>query len=236
MDIRYPLKIKAQPTESTCGPTCLHALYKFHDHQVKLETVISEINELESGGVLGVQLGVHALEQGFRSQIYTHNIRVFDPTWFQLSREDMLNKLELQIKGPKSSRVKSATSLYHEFISKGGEVLLETLTPELLLRLVQQNGPIITGLSATYLYRSPREHGPNCDYDDVLGDPQGHFVIITGVSEDGKTAWISDPHEHNPAYEGQHYSVNTMELINSILIGVITYDANLILIQPEQKE
>lgn len=235
MDIHYPLKIKPQPTESTCGPTCLQAVYNFHNHQIGLEKIISEINELESGGVLGVQLGVHALEQGFSSTIYTHNIRVFDPTWFKLSQADVLKKLELQIAGPKSPRIRSASGLYHEFISKGGKVLLETLTPEFLLDLIKTKGPIITGLSATYLYRSPREHGPMCDYDDILGEPQGHFVIIAGISEDGQVAWISDPHEHNPAYEGQHYSVSTIELINSILIGVLTYDANLIIIQPPKK-
>ena len=231
MPIHFPVKIKPQPTESSCGSTCLQAIYAYHNNAITLDKIMSEIVELKTGGVLGAQLGIHALDQGYRAQIYTHNLRVFDPTWFQLTRDQLLQKLTLQIDVNKSERITIASALYHEFILKGGEVLLETLSPLFLRDLLVKNGPIITGLSSTYLYRSKREFGDLCDYDDVRGEPQGHFVVITGMSQDGQTALIADPHEHNPVGDGQMYSVSTIELINSILTGVITYDANLIVIQ-----
>ncbi len=236
MPIHFPVKIKPQPTESSCGSTCLQAIYTYHKRSIPLEKIMSEIIELKTGGVLGAQLGIHALDLGYRAKIYTHNLRVFDPTWFNLSRDQILQKLSLQIDVNKSERITIASALYHEFISKGGEVLLETLSPNFLRDLLQANGPIITGLSSTYLYRSKREYGPNCDYDDVQGEPQGHFVVITGISQDGQTSLVADPHEHNPVAEGQTYSVSTIELINSILVGVITYDANLIVIQDPKTE
>jgi hypothetical protein len=234
MPIRYPLKIKAQPTESSCGSTCLQAVYTYYHDPVEIEDIMAGITELKTGGVLGANLGVHALERGYHAIIYTHNLRVFDPTWFRLSREQLLSKLEQQMAAGKNEKVTLASELYHEFISKGGEVRLETLSPLFLRDLLARHGPLITGLSATYLYRSKREYGPACDYDDVRGEPQGHFVVISGISQNGQTALIADPHEHNPVAEGQNYSVSTIELINSILIGVITYDANIILIQPKE--
>lgn len=236
MTLHYPVQIKIQPTESSCGPTCLQSLYAFHNDFHPLEQIVKEIPELKTGGVLGVQLGLHALSRGYQARIYTHNLKVFDPTWFKLSREQMLEKLEKQIQSSKASKVIEASLLYAEFLSQGGQVLFETLDPEFIRRLLSANGPIATGLSATYLYRSPREYGPHCEYDDIHGEPQGHFVVITGVSDDLKQAWIADPHEANPVAEGQHYAVSTQELINAILIGVITYDANLIVIQPKTTE
>ncbi len=60
-----PIKILAQPDDSTCGPTALHAVYDSFGLELPLEQVIDEVHSLEDGGTLAVFLGQHAIENGF---------------------------------------------------------------------------------------------------------------------------------------------------------------------------
>ena len=62
----------------------------------------------------------------------------------------------------------------------GGDVRMEDMTGNLLRRYLKRSIPILTGLSATYLYNERREFGERSTPDDVRGLPQGHFVVLCG--------------------------------------------------------
>ena len=197
-----------------------------------MDQVIAEIPELEGGGTLGAQLGSHALDRGYEVVIYSHNLRVFDPTWFVLSTAQQIKKLEAQMEAKKSNpKLVLVSQYYQDFLRNGGRIQFESLSPEFLQSFLSRGQPVLTGLSATYLYKTAREVGDDCAYDDVRGDPQGHFVVVTGMNKNRRRVSIADPHEHHPVADGQHYDVDTLDLISAILIGVITYDANLILLK-----
>lgn len=228
-NLLFDLDIEPQPTETTCGPTCLNGIFGYYQLKKPLSEVISAIPSLEGGGTLGVHLGNYALKQGFDVKIYSHNLQVFDPTWFSLSDKDKIAKLEAQVKSGKNTKTREASQAYAEFLGKGGGVDFQHLTPEFLYTVLLSHGPVICGLSATYLYQSKREWGDPIRYDDVNGEPQGHFVVLTGISNELKTVHVSDPLLQNP-FGGLQYTTDTFQFINAILIGVITYDANIIAI------
>jgi len=77
-----PARIEAQPDTTTCGPTCLHALYRHFGDAVDLHEVIDTIHRLDHGGTLDVFLANHAPARGYTAEIHTYNLEVFDPTWF----------------------------------------------------------------------------------------------------------------------------------------------------------
>lgn len=234
-DLRFDIQISPQPTETTCGPTCLHSIFKYHGEKRSHQKLIDEITYTETGGTLGVNLGINAIKRGFQVDIYSHNLNVFDPTWFKLSKEDMIKKLNAQIQCKAGSRVSDASRHYVEFLKKGGAIKYSELTAEFLYETLQTCGPVICGLSATYLYMSERERNDTCEFDDINGFPQGHFVILSGMSGDLSTVEVSDPLSTNPFSEERKYQVKTQHLINSILIGVITYDANIMSITREKE-
>jgi hypothetical protein len=132
-------------------------------------------------------------------------------------------------------RLHAATRGYLQFLDLGGKLRLEDLTIDLIRRYVRQGLPVITGLSATYLYRTPREYGPKCDYDDVRGEPSGHFVVLCGYNRENRTISVADPLLPNPAAHGQFYDAAIERVLCAILLGVLTYDANLLIIQPRQE-
>ena len=96
---------------------------------------------------------------------------------------------------------------------------------------LKKSTPILTGLSATYLYGTPREIPANNKFDSIKGEPAGHFVIVNGFEEETNNVYLADPMNINPK-ESQFYTVTFDRLINSIMLGIVTYDANLLIIEP----
>jgi hypothetical protein len=229
VETRLHFDILPQPDDTACGPTCLHAVYGYYGDELPLEQVIRESPQLEEGGTLAVLLGCHALRRGFRATIYTYNLQVFDPTWFA-GEVDLAARLETQAKVKRDSKLRVATRSYLEFIRLGGRLEYEELRSDLLRRLLKRGTPILTGLSATYLYGCAREADES--YDDVRGVPMGHFVVLSGYDAETRRIMVADPLRENPAYESQYYDVGIERLIGAIFLGILTYDANLLVITP----
>jgi hypothetical protein len=232
-------KIEKQPDDITCGPTCLHAVYSFYDDIIPLQEVIKEVPYLQTGGTLAVYLGCHALKRGYDASLYVYNLQLFDPTWFQLTSCDIKKKLSEQILHKQGKRLTAATHAYLEYLDLGGKVLYHDLTPELIIDVIKKRTPILTGLSATYLYDCAREREltPHKSiYDDIRGTPTGHFVIINDIEKNSDHVHIADPNHDNPLFSKSYYTVSMQKLINSIMLGIITYDANLLIIQPKQSK
>jgi hypothetical protein len=231
--------IKAQPNDYTCGPTCLQAVYNYYGENIDLNVVIDEVHSLENGGTLSVLLANHALRKGYKATIYNYNLEVFDPTWFPASNTELLmEKLKNQMEAKKNKKLKSASNAYIEFLKLGGELKFEDLSPQLLSRLFNEETPVLTGLSATYLYQCAREYSypdGSMIYDDVGGEPTGHFVVLNGFNENEEEVLVADPYKSNPVSGTNYYFAPIQRLINSILLGIITYDANLLIIEPNIK-
>ena len=107
------------------------------------------------------------------------------------------------------------------------------LRPSLIRRYLKKGVPLLVGLSATFLYGSKREFGPDSDYDDIRGEPCGHFVVLHGYDRKSRTVWVADPLKANPYGKEQIYQMGIDKIINAILLGVITYDANILVITPK---
>lgn len=225
-------EIGPQPDGQSCGPTCLHSVYRYFGDSIPLEQVVREVPQLREGGTLGVHLGCHALRFGYQVTIYTYNLHVFDPTWFADGGRDAAEGLKRQSQVKEDRKLRGATEAYLEFLELGGELRFEDLTPELLRRYLNQSIPVLAGLSATYLYRCAREDGSR--YDDVRGRPAGHFVVLVGYGWDSGTVLVADPLLPNPFSSSQYYSVDLHRAISAILLGVITYDANLLIVRPAE--
>ncbi|HMP98808.1 MAG TPA: C39 family peptidase [Cyclobacteriaceae bacterium] len=231
-DLVLDFDIQAQPDDVTCGPTTLHAVYQYYGNQIPLRQVIKEVKQLKRGGTLAVMLGLHALEQGYKATVYTYNLHIFDLSWFKHSNQELVTFLRKQMRYKKEKRkLQTASSAYIEFIKKGGEVKYAELDENVFKEYLRKSVPILVGLSATYLYGTMRENPDTNTYDSIKGEPAGHFVIIKGFDEENNCVYIADPMHPNPLAKSQEYSVSFIRLINSIMLGIVTYDANLLMIE-----
>lgn len=230
------LEILPQPDMTTCGPTSLHAVYRYYGDSIPLHQVIAEIPQLEEGGTLAVVLGCHALRRGYSALIYTFNLQVFDPTWFDGRPVDLAERLRAQLAAKSSPKLAIATHSYLEFIERGGTVRMHDLTSELIRRYLRRGVPILTGLSATYLYQEAREIGSNCQPDDIRGVPTGHFVVLCGYDQPQREVLLADPLQPNPIAPAQVYHVGMDRLRCAILLGIMTFDANLLIVTSGSQE
>ena len=235
-EISLGFDIEAQPDEVTCGPTCLHALYQYYGEDISLKQVIREVKQFKSGGTLAVMLGNHALKRGYKAHIYTYNLNVFDPSWFKNPSKKMIQFLKRQMFFKhKRRKLQMASRAYIKFLENGGEIRYQELDDKLIKGYLKRSLPVLTGLSATYLYGTPREIPKFNEYNSIKGEPAGHFVIISGYEEDDDSVYLADPMTPNPLGRGQVYNVSFPRLINSIMLGIVTYDANLLVIEPKKK-
>jgi hypothetical protein len=189
---------------------------------------------LDAGGTLDVFLANHALERGYRVTLYTYNLRLFDPTWFALKRGEIRDKLRRQAQVKHDPKLQLASRGYDEFLKNGGRLKFKDLEPSLLRRYLNRGIPVITGLSATYLYQSIRDEPRTNQDDDVRGEPVGHFVVLTGYQRDTREVLVADPYKGNPLAATRYYAVRIHRLIGAILLGIMTYDANLLVIEPKR--
>ncbi|HYE03303.1 MAG TPA: C39 family peptidase [Phycisphaerales bacterium] len=236
METRLRLDMLPQPDETTCGPTSLHAVYRFYGDQVDLAEMIPEVRRLENGGTLAGMLGGHALRRGYSATIFTYNVQIFDPTWFEAGSVQLREKLAEQARVKKNRKLRIATEGYLEFLELGGKLAFEDLTHGLIARYLARGIPILTGLSATYLYRAPREYGPKADFDDIRGKPAGHFVVLCGYDPASRKVLVADPLFPNPWFESHMYEIDVDRVICSILLGILTYDATLLIIEPKDRQ
>lgn len=232
------LIIQTQPDDETCGPTSLHAVYKFYGLDLPLEQIIQEVERSLSGGTLTPLLGIHALKNGFKTRIYTYNLNIFDPTWFEkgeAENEFLIEKLRTQMAYKYTPAFVKESKAYLDYLKLNGKISMEALNIYLLKKYFKRNIPILTALSSTYLYQSSRElytpEGKSV-YDDIRGTPCGHFVVLCGYDQKQRLIVVADPHAENPLFRNNYYKVSINRLINSIMLGVLTYDANLLIIEP----
>jgi len=238
MDTRLDFGINKQPDNTTCGPTCLHAVYSFYNDSISLQKVISEVPNIEEGGTLEVYLACHALQRGYKATIFPYNLQIFDPTWSTIARNEIAAKLRRQLSYKKDiPGFEVVTRAYLEYIELGGDLKFEVLTASLIRRYLKKSFPILTGLSATYLYNEARECGTgnNLIYDDVRGESTGHFVVLTGYNKEDRSVLLADPFKNNPIASSRYYAVNIYRLVCAIMLGILSYDGNLLIIQPKKK-
>lgn len=236
------LEIQPQPTVTACGPTCLAAVYDYWQKPVDLTELVDRVVELDGGGTLAVDLACDALRRGFAAEIVTYNLQLFDPTWFsddgEMKSVDRLTgklKKQLDAKRHRSDfdvpRLTSATHAYIEFLSLGGRVRMQPLDELLLVSMMARETPILCGLSATYLYQECREK-PDGAEDDTGGDPTGHFVVLHGFDPVQRTVLIADPLHPTPMAPTNKYVAPLSRVTSAILLGIVTFDANLLTIFP----
>jgi hypothetical protein len=232
--------ILPQPDDTTCGPTCLQAVYQYYGDDISLDRTIAEVAALEEGGTLAVMLGSHALARGYEATVYTYNLALFDPTWFRdrPTAEFLIDRLTAQMAAKTDRKLRVASKSYLDFLSRGGTILFQDLKAGLIRRYLKAGKPVLAGLSSTYLYNCSRERasGMTSVYDDIGGMPTGHFVVLSGYDKKTKRVLVADPLASNPSFESHYYHVDMQRLLASILLGIVTYDANLLIVEKRNSD
>lgn len=228
---RLDFQIFPQPSATSCGPACLQSVYSWYGLETDLQDLINTVPSVGGGGTLAVNLGLDALARGFKTVLYSCNLRVLDPSWFPGKRKYLVEKLAASREVRSSAKEKAELASLEQYVARGGKLVMTALTRSLLRKHLRKGEPLLTGLSATFLYGHPREMPDTGETDDLRGESEGHFVILHGFDRNINTVTVHDPYPHSPFGEQLHYPVHIDRLLNSILLGVLTHDANILVIK-----
>ncbi len=161
---------------------------------------------------------------------------MFDPSWKKLSSKALQEKLQSQSEHKTKDKLQLATKAYLEFLSLGGTMRWADLSSRLLETYLDKKTPLIVGLSATHLYQTQREVTDNktdkTTYNDEQGYPSGHFVVLTGYNQ--KNFHLADPYIPTPHSKDNYYHIAKDRVITAILLGILSYDGNIVVIQPKK--
>lgn len=244
---RLPVPRFPQPDDVSCGPTCLAQVLAGYGDDRPLSELLTKVRRNPDGGTQAVHLGQLALDIGYRARLYPLGVQVFDPTWWELEDPQIVEKLARRAEGLPAGPRRHEVQAWHRFMVSGGYIAFQEPTPQLLVRVLAQGRPLICGLNATWLYRESRTNPDTNRDDDVHGQPQGHFVTVTGYTGSGLHFHIADPSEDPPPYPGEphpdeepdpeppvrgRYPLRAERLIHAILLGDGTRDAVLLEVWP----
>lgn len=225
--------VQEQPDAVSCGPVCLHAIYSYYEDRMSLQELISEISSLETGGTIGVFLGCHALRRGYQVTMNSVNTHVVDPSWFNLSHDNLIQKLRHQLTYANDARVIYATKAYIQFLELGGKISFSNLSVSLLETYLKKGIPLLSGVNCTWFYQQMREYTNlqnDVLYDEWLGKPCGHFIIIYKIDPQKEMLSIADPNIPNPLSNHHYYKTHFSHWLHAHLLGIMTYDAELLAI------
>ena len=62
----------------------------------------------------------------------------------------------------------------------------------------------------------------------------GHFVVISGYHRRERTVLVSDPYGPHPYGTQRDYWIKLDRVLNAVLLGIVTHDANLLIIAPKK--
>jgi hypothetical protein len=61
-------------------------------------------------------------------------------------------------------------------------------------------------------------------------------VVLSGYRETNREVRVADPWHPNPVSKEGQYWVGISRIVNSILLGILTYDANLLIVERKKPQ
>jgi len=228
------IKIKEQKNFE-CLSACILAVFEFYRTDLGIDEIIKEIS-INSQKLYDWEFkaGTLALKQGLQVRIHSNVSQLFDPSWVNLNREELIEKLkeELDYSKKREKRIKKEPSQNYyiypnqeiasritgeietiiDFLESKGKIDFSPISKEKIQDYIDNNIPVIASISPTLLHRMKRVYKNKAD--DIRGINWGHMIIISGY--DDKNFIISDPggNFYRNSFE---YSVKKDLLIESIL-------------------
>ena len=166
-----------------CIPACLQQVFAYYDKEVSQEEILNSLDKPERGMSVPAA-GTFAKRSGFNPTIVTNNMDIFDPTWFDVGSEKLIQHLK-EKKSSLDEYNKSVVEDFLEYLEIGGQIGFDTIDSELFVRSLSNKVPVIIELSSTDLYKKKDS-----------GEIEGHGVVIAGF--DGDKVKVVDPDRDNP--------------------------------------
>jgi hypothetical protein len=209
MKQKHDIKLVKQPTANTCGYAALSTLLSAStDNPIQPMELVSVVpqpkdEEGTAYGSISSQLALWCVEQGYTVDFYTFDFQILDLTWQDMSREELIKKLDMvrpirSVDGLGGAYwTKAYIDAYLALLNAGGNVHVRPHVTTDLINELLMNGPILANISSAVVYGHGRQTHPDSqkpigEADDINGTVGTHSVVIYGHDQKG-TYFVADP-------------------------------------------
>lgn len=225
------LNILPQINHQLSGAETLRGIYAYYGEDISMDDLVVSTTRFSNRRLRPLALAIDALERGYAVTVHCCDTRIFDLSWMGLVSSELKEKLEYHKSKADSVHLTQTFDAYIQILEKGGTIDLSEINRAVIRKAVELKAPIIAAVSATHLFHSKREYLDSKDrpvLDDAKGKTAGHLVAVTAWV--GKEITLHDPYLANPITGKAKYKVYISRLMRSILLGVLSYDAQMVVI------
>lgn len=221
-----PINPYCQTEDNTCGLCCLRMVLNYHGKDVPLEDLQTIMPPRADIGLYDSHVGLLAMMMGFSSTIFTYNYQIFHPLWNHLSRDEIIQNLEVKKLESDAAPYALAIDSYINYLKAGGELLFYPLSKEMILAQFDLGLPLLAALDMGFLYDCAH-------FQDLYSDSRStHFVVLHGFDPERNTFHVTDPWYNIPIpHKNGQYTLSADRVINAIFLAQDKHDAALVVIQ-----
>lgn len=190
--MKFDVPLLKQPTNKTCGNTCLRIVLSYYGYEISEETISKSIGKDNKGETWLTELGWFAKTLALKPTCYAYNLYLTNPSKDKyLLPRALANKFERQRKNLKDKWFSGLAKSTAKAVRSGVSYIIKKPDKELFKSYLRQSVPLILSVNYISLY-------------DKQGDPfEGHDIVLNGFEKN--YFWFIDP-EHgvqNKIHEDQ---------------------------------
>jgi len=222
---KLDLRIEQQ-VESECAVECLYSVLRYYGISSSRKELVREASyKSKKWRDWDYKICRSALKRGLKATVVTMSTEIFDPTWFKINIDKLIEKLEVELEKVKNKLKDSKKNInFHSlslkieeisaaitFFKQGGKIEFEPLSIKKIESFIDKNIPVFAPHNSTLLQSKSRML--RFKKNDTSGHDWGHVFLIIGY--DDNQFIVADPEKWN---RGKHYyEVPKNLLIESIL-------------------
>jgi len=119
-----------EQTKMMCSPYSFKQVFSYYNDEVDINELKKESQSRIDAGTWFSLPVLFAKKRGYRVDVYSNYLGVFDPTWSKLSKKEMAKKLMQRYQFKKKEKGQYIGLV--EFLKKGGNLYLKPITKEVI--------------------------------------------------------------------------------------------------------
>jgi len=108
----------------TCGPSCLQQVLSYYGKEITLDEILKEV-KMSKYGTWTEYLGIYAIKHGFKAKLIYYNVYYINPSWFKLSKNKLIKKLQIVLKYEKDKIKKDGIVSLLDYLEANGKIIFQ---------------------------------------------------------------------------------------------------------------
>lgn len=203
---------------NTCGPCCMAMVYAIKGKKISVKDILKDFHQSEKGApTYPPQVARHLIQHGLKTKITISNSQVISPAWKNVSREQLIENVKLWLTlHPKSDWYQNNLHTLF-YLQEGGVISLQSYTSKTLKEMLDTGSLLILGVDEDWIWEHRfKIEGKKRVINEVEGQVEGHFVLVTGYKEE--KFHVLDPFPTKIEHRHGEYDIAVDQLTNASLV------------------